>query len=257
VTLIGQNVNAYHGLGPNGAQASLGQLLRRLAQVPGIARLRYTTSHPRDMNDDLIAAHCDLPALMPYVHLPVQSGSDRMLAAMNRRHTRKDYLDAIARLRAVRADLAFTSDFIVGFPGETEEDFADTLTLVEEVGYAGAYTFAYSPRPGTPAAEMENQVPVEVSTERLYRLQALITRHQRTFNDSFVGRTVEVLLEKPGKLPGQLVGKTPYLQTVQVMTPRTLIGSELPVTITGTGTNTLFGNLAQPARAPAFATAGA
>jgi len=257
VSLIGQNVNAYHGLGPDGAPASLGHLLRRLARVPGIARLRYTTSHPRDMNDDLIAAHGDLPALMPYVHLPVQSGSNRMLAAMNRRHTRKDYLDAIARLRAVRADLAFTSDFIVGFPGETEEDFIDTLTLVEEVGYAGAYTFTYSPRPGTPAAEMDNQVPVEVSTARLYRLQALITRHQRTFNDSFVGRTVEVLLEKPGKLPGQLVGKTPYLQTVQVMAPRTLIGSELPATVTGTGTNTLFGNLAQPARAPAFATAGA
>jgi tRNA-2-methylthio-N6-dimethylallyladenosine synthase len=257
VTLIGQNVNAYHGLGPNGAPASLGQLLRRLAQVPGITRLRYTTSHPRDMNDDLIAAHGDLPALMPYVHLPVQSGSDRMLAAMNRRHMRKDYLDAIARLRAVRADLAFTSDFIVGFPGETEEDFTDTLTLVEEVGYAGAYTFAYSPRPGTPAAEMDNQVPVEVSTERLYRLQALITRHQRTFNDSFVGRTVEVLLEKPGKLPGQLVGKTPYLQTVQVMAPRTLIGSELPVTITGTGTNTLFGTLAIERTAPALATVGA
>jgi tRNA-2-methylthio-N6-dimethylallyladenosine synthase len=257
VTLIGQNVNAYHGLGSNGAPASLGQLLRRLAQVSGIARLRYTTSHPRDVNDDLIAAHGDLPALMPYVHLPVQSGSDSILAAMNRRHTRKDYLDAIARLRMARSDLAFTSDFIVGFPGETEEDFTDTLTLVEEVGYAGAYTFAYSPRPGTPAAEMENQVPVEVSTERLYRLQALITRHQRTFNEGFVGRTVEVLVEKPGKLPGQLVGKTPYLQTVQIMAPRTLIGSELPVAITGTGTNTLFGNLAAPAHAPAFATAGA
>src|SRR5512141_1790184 len=231
VTLIGQNVNAYHGQGADGRPSTLGLLLRRLARVPGIVRLRYTTSHPCDMDDDLIAAHGDLPALMPYVHLPVQSGSDRMLAAMNRRHMRKDYLDAIARLRAVRADLAFTSDFIVGFPGETEEDFTDTLTLVEEVGYAGAYTFAYSPRPGTPAAEMDNQVPVEVSTERLYRLQALITRHQRTFNDSFVGRTVEVLLEKPGKLPGQLVGKNPYLQTVQVMAPRTLIGSELPVTI--------------------------
>jgi tRNA-2-methylthio-N6-dimethylallyladenosine synthase len=257
VTLIGQNVNAYHGLGSDGAPASLGQLLRRLAQVPGIARLRYTTSHPRDMNDDLIAAHGDLPALMPYVHLPVQSGSDSMLAAMNRRHTRKDYLDVIARLRAARTDLAFTSDFIVGFPGETEEDFADTLTLVDEVGFAGAYTFAYSPRPGTPAAEMEAQVPAEVSTERLYRLQALITSHQRMFNTSFVGRTVDVLLEKPGKLPGQLAGKTPYLQTVQVMAPRALIGSELPVTVTGTGTNTLFGALAVERAAPAFATAGA
>ena len=159
VTLIGQNVNAYHGQGADGRPSTLGQLLRRLAHVPGIVRLRYTTSHPRDMDDDLIAAHGDLPALMPYVHLPVQSGSDRMLAAMNRRHTRKDYLDVIARLRATRPDLAFTSDFIVGFPGETEDDFRDTLTLVDEVGFAGAYTFTYSPRPGTPAAEMVSRVP--------------------------------------------------------------------------------------------------
>ena len=162
---------------------------------------------------------------MPYVHLPVQSGSDRMLAAMNRRHTRKDYLDVIARLRARRADLAFTSDFIVGFPGETEDDFRDTLTLVDEVGFACAYSFMYSPRPGTPAAELEDQVPPEEQSERLQRLQAVINRHWRAFNASFVGRTVEVLLEKPGKLPGQLVGKTPYLQTVQVMAPRALIGA--------------------------------
>ena len=162
VTLIGQNVNAYHGEGADGAPATLGTLLRRLARVPGIVRLRYTTSHPRDMDDDLIAAHARSAALMPYVHLPVQSGSDRMLAAMNRRHTRADYLEVIGRLRAARADLAFTSDFIVGFPGETEDDFRDTLSLVEEVGFAGAYTFAYSPRPGTPAAEMDDQVPEAV-----------------------------------------------------------------------------------------------
>ena len=257
VTLIGQNVNAYHGEDAAGRPATLAQLLRRLSDVPGIVRLRYTTSHPLDMSDDLIAAHGDLPALMPYVHLPVQSGSDRMLAAMNRKHSRKDYLDAIARLRAARSDLAFSSDFIVGFPGETEDDFRDTLTLVDEVGYAGAYTFNYSPRPGTPAAEMEAQVPVEVSTERLYRLQTLITRHQRDYNTSFVGRTVDVLLEKPGRLPGQLVGKTPYLQTVQVMAGPEPIGTVLPVSIAGTGTNTLFGNLTEPARAPAFATTGA
>ncbi|HEY5167159.1 MAG TPA: tRNA (N6-isopentenyl adenosine(37)-C2)-methylthiotransferase MiaB [Pseudolabrys sp.] len=257
VTLIGQNVNAYHGQGPDGRPCTLGQLLYRLADIPGIARLRYTTSHPRDMNDDLIAAHGDLPALMPYVHLPVQSGSDRMLAAMNRRHTRKDYLDVIARLRAGRADLAFTSDFIVGFPDETEEDFRDSLTLLDEVGFAGAYSFTYSPRPGTPAAEMEPQVPQAESADRLQRLQAEITRLQRAFNANLVGRTVDVLLEKPGKLPGQLVGRSPYLQTVQVMAPVALIGSVLPVTITNIGTNTLFGRLAEHAGTPALATAGA
>jgi len=257
VTLIGQNVNAYHGEDANGAAATLAALLQRLARVPGIARLRYTTSHPRDMGNDLIAAHSDLPPLMPYVHLPVQSGSDRMLAAMNRKHTRADYLDIIARLRAARGDLAFSSDFIVGFPGETEEDFRATLSLADEVGFAGAYTFAYSPRPGTPAAQMEEQIPEAIKTERLYRLQALIARQQRDFNASFVGRSVEVLIEKPGKLAGQLVGRTPYLQSVQVMAPRTLIGQILPLTITDLGTNTLFGALAERAGAPALAAAGA
>ncbi len=257
VTLIGQNVNAYHGEGADGRPWPLGKLLRRLAQVPGILRVRYTTSHPNDMDDDLIAAHADLPALMPYVHLPVQSGSDRMLAAMNRRHTRKDYLDVIARLRASRADLAFTSDFIVGFPGETEADFAETLSLVEEVGYASAYTFMYSSRPGTPAADMPDQIGDAEKSERLQRLQALITRYWQAFNAQSVGRIVEVLLEKPGKLPGQLVGKTPYLQTVQVMARPELIGSLWPVAVTGTGTNTLFGELIEQARSPQLATAGA
>jgi tRNA-2-methylthio-N6-dimethylallyladenosine synthase len=256
VTLIGQNVNAYHGEGKDGRPATLAQLLRRLSDVPGILRLRYTTSHPLDMADDLIAAHGDLPALMPYVHLPVQSGSDRVLAAMGRKHTRRHYLDAIAALRAARSDLAFSSDFIVGFPGETEADFRDTLALVDEVGFAGAYSFAYSPRPGTLAAEMD-QVPVAESAERLQRLQALITRQWRAFNASFVGHTVDVLLEKPGRLRGQLVGKTPYLQTVQVMARPELIGSVLAVDITGTGTNTLFGTLNGPADTPALATAGA
>jgi tRNA-2-methylthio-N6-dimethylallyladenosine synthase len=256
VTLIGQNVNAYHGDGSDGRPATLAQLLRRLSEVHGIARLRYTTSHPLDMSDDLIAAHGDLPALMPSVHLPVQSGSDRILAAMNRKHSRRHYLDTIAALRAARSDIAFTSDFIVGFPTETETDFRDTMSLVEEVGFAGAYSFAYSPRPGTPAADME-PVPLAESAERLQRLQALITRHWRAFNASFVGRTVEVLLEKPGRLPGQLVGKTPYLQTVQVMAPPSLIGSVLPVAITDIGTNTLFGALTEYAGMPALATAGA
>jgi len=251
VTLIGQNVNAYHGQDANGAPATLGKLLRRLAEVPGILRLRYTTSHPRDMDDDLINAHAELPALMPYVHLPVQSGSDRVLAAMNRRHTRSNYLNVIDRLRAARSDLSFSSDFIVGFPGETEDDFRETLALVDEVGFAGAYSFMYSPRPGTPAAEMDDQVPQEEKAERLQRLQAAITRHQRAFNAQFAGRIVDVLLEKPGKLPGQLVGRTPYLQAVQVMAPRTLIGSVMPVTITEVGSNSLFGAL-QRVRAPAL-----
>jgi len=251
VTLIGQNVNAYHGNYADGRPATLGQLLRSLAKTPGIHRLRYTTSHPLDMNDDLIAAHGDLQELMPSVHLPVQSGSDRILAAMNRKHTRKHYLNVIARLRAVRPDIAFTSDFIVGFPGETEADFRDTLSLVDEVGFAGAYSFTYSPRPGTPAAEMAG-LPADVSAERLQRLQASITRHWRAFNASFVGRTVEVLLEKPGRFPGQLVGKTPYLQTVQVMAQPALIGQLVSVNITGTGTNTLFGEFAEQ-RTPDFA----
>jgi tRNA-2-methylthio-N6-dimethylallyladenosine synthase len=257
VTLIGQNVNAYHGVGQDGAPTSLGKLLHRLAQVPGILRLRYTTSHPRDMNDDLIAAHADTPAVMPYVHLPVQSGSDRILAAMNRKHTRRDYLDVIARLRSRRADLAFTSDFIVGFPGETEADFRDTLTLVDEVGFAGAYSFIYSPRPGTPAADMDGQVTEEQKSERLQRLQAVITRDQRSFLAGFSGRTLDVLLEKPGRLPGQLVGRSPYLHAVHVMAPVSLIGSIHRVTITEIGSNSLFGTLAERAHAPVLTTAGA
>jgi len=257
VTLIGQNVNAYHGPDTNGATASLGVLLRRLARIPGIARLRYTTSHPRDMDDELIAAHAELPELMPYVHLPVQSGSDRILDAMNRRHTAAHYLDIIAKMRAARADLAFTSDFIVGFPGETEEDFQDTLRLVETVGFAGAFTFAYSVRPGTPAAELADQVPEEVKIDRLHRLQALITRQQRAFNASFVGKRLDVLLEKPGWLAGQLAGKSPYLQPVQVMAPAALLGQVVPVTVTKTGSNSLFAALDEQTTAPDLAAAGA
>ncbi|MDI3469401.1 MAG: tRNA-i(6)A37 methylthiotransferase [Pseudolabrys sp.] len=257
VTLIGQNVNAYHGIGRDGGEWPFGKLLHRLAEVPGIARLRYTTSHPRDMDASLIEAHRDVPALMPYVHLPVQSGSDRILAAMNRKHTRRDYLEVIARLRGARADLAITSDFIVGFPGETEADFRDTLALVEEVGFAGSYSFAYSPRPGTPAADMNDQVPAEEKSDRLQRLQAVITRQQREFNAKFVGRTVEILLEKPGRHAGQLVGRSPYLQTVQVMADPSRIGELAEVIITGTGSNTLFGALTDTVDAPVFADAGA
>jgi tRNA-2-methylthio-N6-dimethylallyladenosine synthase len=251
ITLIGQNVNAYHGEGPGGAW-SLARLLHRLAQIPGLARLRYATSHPRDMAADLIAAHRDLAALMPQLHLPVQSGSDRILAVMNRRHTRSDYLDVIARLKDARPDMAFTSDFIVGSPGETEDDFAATLAIVGEVGYAGAFSFKYSPRPGTPAAERPDQIDDAVKIERLARLQAEIDRHQAAFNQACVGRTRDVLFEKPGRLPGQLVGRSPYLQPVHVMAPTSMIGDLRAVAITRAGANSLFGELAKPAeRGPA------
>jgi len=258
VTLIGQNVNAYHGEGPDGRAATLGRLLACVAQVPGIARLRYTTSHPRDVDDDLIAVHRDLPQLAPQLHLPVQSGSDRVLAAMNRRHTRADYLRVIDRLRAARPDLALTSDFIVGFPGETEDDFRETLRIVDEVGYSGAFSFKYSPRPGTPAATADAQVAESVKVERLARLQALINRHQAAFNARCRGLTFDVLLEKPGRLPGQLSGRSPYLQTVNVMAPSHMIGEMAAVIITDIGTNSLFGALAAPAdREPALAAVGA
>jgi tRNA-2-methylthio-N6-dimethylallyladenosine synthase len=231
--------------------------LYRLAEIPGIARLRYTTSHPCDMEDSLIEAHRDLPALMPYVHLPVQSGSDRILSAMNRKHTRVEYLRVIDRLRTARSDLAFTSDFIVGFPGETEADFQDTLALVEQVGFATAFSFMYSPRPGTPAADMK-QVVDEEKADRLQRLQALIGKQWRGFNAAFAGRTLAVLLEKPGRLPGQLVGRSPYLQTVQVMAPLSMIGEIIPVHIAEIGTNTLFGEIIdQGVSEPLLAQAGA
>jgi tRNA-2-methylthio-N6-dimethylallyladenosine synthase len=243
VTLIGQNVNAYHGEGPDGRPWTLGRLLERVAEMPGIARLRYTTSHPCDMEASLIAAHRDLPCLMPYLHLPVQSGSDRMLAAMNRRHTRADYLATIARMRAARPNMAFSSDFIVGFPGESEQDFRATLSLVDEVGYAGAFSFKFSPRPGTPAADMADQCTDEVKSERLYRLQAAIDRQQAAFNARCRGRSFDVLFEKPGRHPGQIVGRSPYLQPVQVMGPSTMIGDIATVTVTELSANSLFGTL--------------
>jgi tRNA-2-methylthio-N6-dimethylallyladenosine synthase len=245
VTLIGQNVNAYHGEGPDGRPWTLGRLLERVAEVGGIARLRYTTSHPCDMEASLIAAHRDLPSLMPYLHLPVQSGSDRILAAMNRRHTRADYLDAVASIRAAQPNIAFSSDFIVGFPGESEEDFRATLALVDEVGYAGAFSFKYSPRPGTPAADMPDQIADEVKAERLYRLQAAIDRQQAAFNARCRGHTFDVLFEKAGRHPGQIVGRSPYLQPVQVMGPSTMIGEIAAVTVTEISANSLFGALAQ------------
>jgi tRNA-2-methylthio-N6-dimethylallyladenosine synthase len=261
VTLLGQNVNAYHGEGPDGRAWTLGCLLHRLAEIPGIARLRYTTSHPCDLDDSLIAAHRDLPSLMPYVHLPVQSGSDRILAAMNRKHTRADYLRALDRLRAAKPDLAFSSDFIVGFPSESEDDFRATLDLVEEIGYAAAYSFKYSPRPGTPAADMTDQVPAPVQTERLIRLQQAIDRHQAAFNRASVGRVMDVLFEKPGKYPGQLVGRSPSLQPVHVAASTAVIGEIHPVAINDLDTYSLFGDFAgspipSPPR-PALAVTGA
>ena len=254
VTLIGQNVNAYHGVGPDDRTWSLAQLLERVAQLSGIERLRYTTSHPRDMTDDLIAAHRDLPALMPQLHLPIQSGSDRVLAVMNRRHTRADYVAVAARLRNARPDLALTSDFIVGFPGETEEDFAETLRLIDEIGLSGAFSFKYSPRPGTPGAEMADQIDEVVKSDRLARLQQAIDRSQARFNRDCVGRTISVLFERPGRHSGQIVGRSPYLQPVQIEAPPSLIGEIAAVTITEVASNSLFGTLTQQ---PALAGAGA
>jgi tRNA-2-methylthio-N6-dimethylallyladenosine synthase len=254
VTLIGQNVNAYHGEGPDGRAWTLGRLLHRVADIDGLARIRYTTSHPCDVDDSLIAAHRDLAELMPYLHLPLQSGADRILAAMNRRHTRADYLRVVDRMRAARADLALSSDFIVGFPGETEQDFRATVDVVEDIGYAGAFSFKYSPRPGTPAATMR-QVPEEMKAERLHRLQAAINRQRAAFNAACQGRTLDVLLDKPGKRAGQLVGRSPYLQPVQIMAPASRVGEIVAVRITEIGSNSLFGTLASAATpgAPAAA----
>jgi tRNA-2-methylthio-N6-dimethylallyladenosine synthase len=244
ITLIGQNVNAYHGEGPDGRVWSLGTLLYRLAEIPGIVRLRYSTSHPRDVDDTLIAAHRDLAALMPFVHLPVQSGSDRILASMNRKHTVSDYRRAIDRFRAARQDIAFSSDFIVGFPGETEEDFSATLALVTQIGYAGAYSFKYSPRPGTPAADMRETVAAEDMDERLVRLQELIDSQQLAFNKAAIGKTVDVLFERAGRNPGQIVGRTAYLQPAHVMASPDIIGQVLPVTVESLERYSLLGQLA-------------
>ena len=241
VTLIGQNVSAYRGAGPDGEIWTLGRLLYAVAAIGGLSRLRYTTSHPGDFDAALIAAHRDLAALMPFVHLPVQSGSDRILAAMNRRYTGAAYLRAIARLRAARADLAFSSDFIVGFPGETEADFQESLRLVDAVGYAGAFSFKYSARPGTPAAALADQVPEAVKLDRLLRLQAAIDRNQAAFNAKCLGARMPVLLEKPGRHPGQLVGRSPYMQPVHVMADGSMIGETAMVTITDLSPNSLEG----------------
>ena len=240
ITLLGQNVNAYHGLAPDGGEWRLADLLRELARLPGLQRLRYTTSHPRDVDGGLIAAHRDIDALMPFLHLPVQSGSDRVLAAMNRRHTADDYRRTVAALRGARPDLALSSDLIVGFPGESELDFRATLDLVTEIGFAQAFSFKYSPRPGTPAAA-EPQLPEPVKAERLAELQALLQQQQRAFNVNSIGSVMPVLFEKPGRHEGQLVGRSPYMQPVHADAAAEAIGKILPVQIVGVRSNSLTG----------------
>jgi tRNA-2-methylthio-N6-dimethylallyladenosine synthase len=246
ITLLGQNVNAYHGAAP-GAQGpawGLGRLIRRLAEIEGLERLRYTTSHPRDMDEALIAAHADVAELMPFLHLPVQSGSDGVLAAMNRRHTADDYRRAVERLRRARPDIALSSDFIVGFPGETDRDFAETLRLATDVSFAQAYSFKFSPRPGTPAAAMDRQVPDAVKAERLAMLQNLLNEQQIAFNRACVGRVMPVLLERAGRRPGQLMGRSPYMQAVHLDAPAGLLGRIVEVRIRAAQPNSLAGGLA-------------
>ncbi|TAN09468.1 MAG: tRNA (N6-isopentenyl adenosine(37)-C2)-methylthiotransferase MiaB, partial [Rhizobiaceae bacterium] len=248
LTLLGQNVNAWHGEGAakggKTAEWGLGRLLFRLAEIPGLDRLRYTTSHPRDMDDALIAAHRDLDELMPYLHLPVQAGSDRVLKAMNRRHTADDYRRLVARIREARPDIAMSGDFIVGFPGETDADFEETLRIVRDIGYAQAFSFKYSPRPGTPGADRDDQVDEAVKDERLQRLQALLTEQQRQFSVDTVGRTIDLLVEKPGRQPGQRVGRSPWLQPVIIDEKAGTIGDIIRVRITRAGTNSLFAEAA-------------
>ena len=243
LTLLGQNVNAYHGVDARGRSVGLGELCARLAELDGLARIRYTTSHPSDMTDELIAAHGCNDKLMPYLHLPVQSGSDTILKAMNRRHSRADYLRIIERIKSARADMALSGDFIVGFPGETDADFDATLSIVREVGYASAYTFKYSMRPGTPGFSMPDQVPEAVKTQRLAALNDLITAGMRDFGKSVVGRTLDVLIEKKGRMPGQIGGRSPYLQAVHMAGPERLIGTVQPVTIIAAGNNSIEGKI--------------
>lgn len=243
ITLLGQNVNAYHGEGPEGDTWSLGQLIRHIAKIEGVERIRYTTSHPRDVDDALIAAHAEEPKLMPFLHLPVQAGSDHILKQMNRKHTAKEYLETIERFRKVRPDIEFSSDFIVGFPGETDADFEATMALIKEVHYVQAYSFKYSPRPGTPGALREDQVPEEIKVERLARLQELLNTQQLAFNRRMVGKTLPVLFDREGKLPGQVVGRSPYMQSVHVTGAP--LNTLADVAITGAFANSLAGDVIQ------------
>ena len=239
ITLLGQNVNAWHGLGPNGAEMQLGELLYNLADINGVERLRYVTSHPKDMDDGLINAHRDLECLMPYLHLPVQAGSDKILKAMNRSHTAQDYVEIIDKVRVARPDIAISGDMIVGFPGETDEDFEATMEIVRRTNYAQCYSFKYSMRPGTPGAEMANQVDEKVKDQRLARLKSLLSEQQNQFNADCVGKTIDVLLEKPGRDEGQLIGRSPWLQSVVVPSHLGNIGDVVSVTITKALTNSL------------------
>ncbi|WP_363347624.1 tRNA (N6-isopentenyl adenosine(37)-C2)-methylthiotransferase MiaB [Methylocystis echinoides] len=243
ITLIGQNVNAYRGADDEGRDWSLARLLAEMGQIEGIDRLRYTTSHPVDMAQDLIDVHESIEKLMPYVHLPVQSGSDRVLKAMNRKHTAADYLDIIARLRKARPDMALSSDFIVGFPGETDEDFEDTMALARAVGFASSFSFKYSPRPGTPGAERDDQIDEEVKRARLAALQALLEEQRQAFNAATVSKTVDVLFEKPGRHEGQIAGKSPYMQAVHVSGAADRVGRVARVEIVAAGSNSLAGRL--------------
>jgi len=245
ITLLGQNVNAYHGAATGNKSAGewgLGRLIQALAEIPGLDRLRYTTSHPGDVDDALVAAHRDVPQLMPFLHLPVQSGSDRVLAAMNRKHTADAYRRLIERFRTARADMAFSSDFIVGHPDESEVDFAATLRLVGDIGFAQAFSFKYSPRPGTPAAQA-SQVAEELKAARLAVLQEMLATQQRRFNDSCRGRILPVLFDRPGRHSGQLIGRSPYLQSVHVEAPDGHLGTLVPVRILAAGQNSVAGTL--------------
>lgn len=244
LTLLGQNVNAYHGVDDDGGEVTLARLIEELAAIDGLERIRYTTSHPRNMTDDLIEAHGRVTKLMPYLHLPLQSGSDRILAAMNRKHTADQYIEIVRRIRQYRPDIALSTDLIVGFPGETDDDFSATLRVVEQVGFAQAFSFKYSPRPGTPAANMDGQVPDDVKSERLHQLQAVLLAQQERFNASFVGQTVPVLFERMGRDDGYLVGRTPYLQLVQTPASAELLGQTHAVRIERHGPASLSGVIA-------------
>jgi len=245
ITLLGQNVNAYNGLDAEGAESSLPRLMAALSEIDGLDRLRYTTSHPNDMTDELIRAHAENPKVMPYLHLPVQSGSDKILRAMNRKHGRKAYIELVRRLKDAVPDIALSGDFIVGFPGETDRDFEDTMDLIREVGYASAFSFKYSKRPGTPAASMPGQVDEAVADARLQALQALINEQGQAFKASLVGRTIDVLFEKPGRYGQQAVGRSPWLHAVFAEDTAHLIGQIAAVKIIGVGNNSLIGELAE------------
>lgn len=239
ITLLGQNVNAYHGETPDGGEWTLGRLIRELAKIDGLDRIRYTTSYPAEVDEDLISAHRDVPELMPFLHLPVQSGSDKILKAMNRRHTSGDYADVVQRLRDARPDLALSSDFIVGFPGEKDANFQETMALVRDIGFVQAYSFKYSPRPGTPAADMDDQVPEDAKSERLQELQAELNRQQLAFNNSCVGKSMHVLFDRPGARDGQLVGRSPFMQAVHCELPNTHLGGIVDVMIDKAKPNSL------------------